>query len=153
MSTSPSPPTKRTCKAKSTRPDRLSTRVDEFCKELLADFASRVKRQPKGFRARVQALIAKRLPPFRKPPGRPKSNRVSLATTFYQAQRLEVAEKRRVRIDWVAIARESDPSFAGIRSVYYRQAALKRLRDAVYARVRTSPGRPRSKHHLASLKR
>lgn len=137
MSASPSSHTKRKCPAKSTRPDRLSVRIDEFCRELLADFASRVSRQPKGFRARVLALMAKRLPPFKKSPGRPKSNRVSLATAFYQAQRLEVNEKRRVRVDWLAIARESDPSFAGIRSDYYRRVALKRLRDAVYARVRS----------------
>ena len=142
MSASPTPPAKRKRSAKSTRPDRLFTRVDEFCKELLADFASRVSRQPKGFRARVLALIAKRLPPFKKSPGRPKSNRVSLSAIFYQAQRLEVNEKRRVRIDWVAIARESDPSFSRIRSDYYRRVTLKRLRDAVYVRVRSHSDRP-----------
>ena len=126
----------------SRHPDRLSARIDEFCRELLADFAPRVKRQPRGFRARVLAQIAKRLPPFKKSPGRPKSNRVTLAAIFYQAQRLEVTEKRRVRIDWVAIARESDPSFARIKSDYYRRVALKRLRDAVYVRVRSHSERP-----------
>jgi hypothetical protein len=142
MSASPTSPAKYKRTAKSGCPDRLSTRVDEFCRQLLADFASRAARQPKGFRARVLALMAKRLPPFKKSPGRPKSNRVTLAAHFYDAQRREVREQRRARIDWITIARESDPTFVRIRSDHYRRVALKRLRDAVYVRVRNRSGRP-----------
>lgn len=123
-------------------PDRLAARIDRFCQELLTDFASRVKSHPKGFRTRVLALVRKRLPPFKKPAGRPKSDRVTLATEIYQGQRLEIAQQGRSRIDWLAIARQADPSFVTIKTEYRRRVVLKRLRDAVYVRVRARMCRP-----------
>lgn len=116
-------------------PDRLTNCVNEFCKGLLATFAPRVERQAKGFRRRVSASIAKRLPPFRKPSGRPKLRRVTLAAAAYECQRKEIEPGHRKCIDWLRIARDCDPTFDVIRCDYRRRIVLKRLRDAVHARL------------------
>lgn len=135
--TEPSPDNQQWARrARPSGPDRLADRVDEFCRELLADFAPRVQRHPKGFRVRVLGLIKARLPPFKKPTGRPRSDRVTRAMELYQGQRLEMAQKRRTRIDWLAIAQLAHPAFMKIKSEYHRRAVLKRLRDAVYVRDR-----------------
>lgn len=122
--------------------DRLSNCVDQFCKELAAAFKSRIERNPKGFKRRVLALVGRRLPPFAKPPGRPRLHRVTAAVEAYRVQKLEVVAGCRSRIDWLRIARECDRTFISIRSEYRRRVELKRLRDAVHARVRASQAAP-----------
>jgi hypothetical protein len=117
-------------------PDRLQNFVEKFCNELRARFAPRVEGNSKGFRRRVLVLIAKRLPPFRKSPGRPRLRYVTLAVNAYEIQLEEIKAGRRKNIDWRRIAIDCDPTFAAIRSNYKRQTVLKRLRDAVHARLK-----------------
>lgn len=119
-------------------PDRLARVVDRFCDALLAEFGPRIDRQAKGFRRRVLAMIARRLPPRRKSPGRPRLRRVTLAVQAYVRQRDEVTIGSRKRIDWLHIARDCDPQFAAIKCEYRRRIALKRIRDAVHARLQSS---------------
>ena len=116
-------------------PDRLQKFIEEFCGELLTTFAPRVEGNAKGFKRRVLALIAKRLPPFRKSPGRPRLRYVTLAANAYQLQMEEKRDGRREKIDWLRIAMECNTAFGAIRSIYKRQIVLKRLRDTVHARL------------------
>lgn len=118
------------------RPDRLQKHIDQFCETLLATFAPRVEKQAKGFKRRVLAMVAKRLPPFRKSPGRPRLRYVTLAAKAYEVQVEEVKDCRRKKIDWRKIALDCEPTFGSIRSDNKRRAVLKRLRDAVHARMR-----------------
>lgn len=122
--------------------DRLSECVDEFCKELTSAFELRIERNPRGFKRRVLALVATRLPPFAKPPGRPRLRRITSAVEAYRAQLAELSTGKRLRIDWLRIARECDRTFISIRSEYRRRVELKRLRDAVHARVSASRAAP-----------
>jgi hypothetical protein len=125
--------------ATASRPPRISleTEVQRFAESLLRQHANRVKRRPKAFKRRVLVLIALQLPPYPKPSGRPQQSRIAKAAEMYAKQQREIAEGRRDRVNWNPIANRCIVGYRRIRSVPSRQAAVRRLRDAVYRRRRS----------------
>ena len=115
----------------------LETEIQRFAEDLLRQFAKRVKRRPKAFKRRVLALIALQLPPYPKPSGRPQQSRITKAAEMYAKQLREIAEGRRDRVNWNPIANRCIAGYRRIRSLPSRQAAVRRLRDAVYRRRRS----------------
>jgi hypothetical protein len=115
----------------------LETEVQRFAENLLLRYAKRVKRRPKAFKRRVLALIALQLPPYPKPSGRPQQSRITKAAEMYAKQLREIAEGRRDRVNWNPIANRCIAGYRRIRSLPSLQAAVRRLRDAVYRRRRS----------------
>ena len=109
--------------------------MEQFIGELKARYPNRARHRPKAFKARVLHLVARQLPPFSQPTGRPRDARITRAVELFKAQGRQRNTEERTRIDWKAIALECIPGFAKIRSDYCRRAALGNLRNSVYARV------------------
>ena len=113
----------------------LESLVAEFVQKVERLFPDRLARRPKPLKKRLLRLIDVGLPPFRRPPGRPKSDRITRAAEIF------VAQRNRGTIDWQLIAQECSPGYAHIKSEYRRRVVLDRLRNAVYARLeRTKRG-------------
>jgi len=72
-------------------------------------------------------MIAKRLPPFRKTPGRPRLRYVAVAANVYLLQMEGIDDGRRELMDWLRIALDCEPTFPAIRPNYKREIILKRL--------------------------
>lgn len=114
----------------------LESEVEQFTRRLQQLYPNRVKRRPQAFKRRVQSLIGLHLPPRPKPSGRPQESRITKATALYVQQLREVAAESRERVTWHPIASRCIAGYRKIRSTPKRQAELKKLRDAVYRRLR-----------------
>ncbi len=114
--------------------------IRRFAAELSQLFANRIERRPKAFKRRVVDLIGMALPPYPKPSGRPRQARITKATAMYVRQRGEKVEGHRKRINWNPIANSCLAGYRKIRSLAKRQAEIRRLRNSVYARLRSLAG-------------
>lgn len=116
----------------------LEAEVSRFTERLLSRFQKRIQRRPLSFKNRVQALIRLGLPPYPKPSGRPQEDRITKAAALYLQQQQEIKNGTRKRANWNPIAKQCIRGFHRIRSPHKRHCEIKRLRDAVYARIRTA---------------
>ena len=114
----------------------LESEVQRFVEALRRQYAGRAQRRPKAFKRRVLSLIAVQLPPYPKPSGRPQQSRITKAAEMYAKQQREIAAGRRDCVSWNPIANRCIAGYRKIHSVPWRQAELRRLRDAVYRRQR-----------------
>lgn len=112
----------------------LESLVSDFLAKVQVHHSDRLALRPKALKKRIIRLIDAGLPPYRRPAGRPKLNRITTATQMYERQKAEVKAGTRKATSWHAIAQECIPKFSEIKTDYRRMVALKRLRDAVHAR-------------------
>lgn len=120
----------------------LADDARSFSEMLMSKYASRIRRAPKDFKARVISLFRFNLPPYPRPGGRRPSRQISQATEMYQLQRREVRQGKRADADWRKIAQDTIPGFASL-AEYRRHRAIERLRNAVHARRRRMTQRRR----------
>src|SRR6266478_5598107 len=96
----------------------LAADVERFIGELEARYPERFRLRPKAFKARVLHLVARQLPPFSQPAGRPRDARITRARAMRTTREREVQEGKRKRTARPATARKSglgatSPRFAG----------------------------------------
>src|SRR2546426_223496 len=114
----------------------LDAEVKRFAEELSGKYAQRLKLRPHALKRRVISLINHHLPPYPRPTGRPRSNRVTKATEMYLKQQAEIASGNREEVNWMVIALECIAGFGKIQNRYRRERELTKLRNSVHVRVK-----------------
>jgi hypothetical protein len=108
----------------------LEELVCEFTTRLRTEYPNRIALRPKPFKKRVLRLVNAGLPPYRRPGGRPKMDRVTRATGMFREARLLNAY-----VDWQQIAMTCIKGFSAM-SEWRRRRELDRLRNSVYVRIK-----------------
>jgi hypothetical protein len=130
----------------------LSERVKAFVDSLETDFPERFKHRSKDMKKRVLQLVKFHMPPHPKRPGKRKTSWMSEAHRMWQHQRREISEGKRMKVDWLSLAKEWIPDFEKIRSNLVRSAKIRKLRNAVAQRV-ARQGQERLQRNRAGGKR
>ena len=125
----------------------LAADVQRIIADLKANYADRIARRPKPFKARLMRLIDCQLPPYPRAGGRPQSPLISHAVELFKAQRRTVKEGNQKGVNWHIIALECIPGYRKFRSGVHRRDVLNKLRSSVYARLkRTNKRKLRLSH-------
>lgn len=114
----------------------LESLVSDLVQQIRTHYPDRLTLRPAAVRRRIVRLIDIGLLPFSRPSGRPRLQKVNNAVEMYRRHIEAVRRGDLKRVNWNAIALECIPGFAKIRTEPSRRDELKRLRDAVHARLR-----------------
>jgi hypothetical protein len=114
----------------------LESLVNDLVQRVREQYADRLAVRPKSMRNRIVHLIDIGLLAYRHPSGRPRLQPVNKAVEMYRRQTQAVKRGELKRVNWNAIALKCIPAYAKISTEPRRRDELKRLRDAVHARLR-----------------
>lgn len=116
-------------------PESFDAVVKTFVTDLCTRFPTALARGPAAFRQRVLRCVNRALSLDSHAPGRPRKVAIDAGHALYQQQRLEIDRGSRERLDWLAIARATDPAFASIIDPAYRRVRLATIRHGVCRRA------------------
>jgi hypothetical protein len=116
-------------------PHTLESLVNDLVQQVHQQYADRLAVRPKAIRNRIVRLIDIALLPHRRPSGRPRLQSVNKAVDMYRRQPEAVRRGKLAQVNWNVIALQCVPGYAKIRTEARRRDELKRLRDAVHARL------------------